>query len=554
MATWEELQAALIHINDHYHSPLGWRNKIDDPELLRKIINWQNHHVPGCHVPDELVSDLRGHYPDLFNVKSGEMTHPPAAPAPGSPPPPPPQPGLTSPDLAPPGPAKPDAKTPSPPGPVKAGQGGDGGKGSGTGGASTGTDSDGDGFSGRAADTVKQIDAALAKNRSDLNEADDKLADAILNATTSSETGKAKLRALQESLISQVKKIGPSLDTPAGQQQLAEFLQGKVSEISEVLKDNGLDSAAHAAVLDGLTERFAALSGTKSGTKGGEAGGPDGGKGGAGDQPAPTVGEAPGDLLGPGGLASDPLLSSLMPGMGALSSLPGMLGGMLPGAGGGGFGMPGGGMPLGDLDSSLGSAVRDARSAEDTGLKDPPTTGEQVSSKEGAQSPEAKPAGAQGGEGSGDKPAAGTGQVTPVSTPEQTPEGQAAADTVVKLPSGATAEAGSAALAKAGRAVLDGTPIDDAYRQTGVNLSPRGAPVTAPVSPSKLVFGDIGQFTDHRIMALGDNRVWVNGREIALNELQTGPNFLGWERPVVPASQSAPVLKTAATASAVAPH
>ena len=541
MATWEELQAALIHINSYYHSPLGWRHNIDDDELLRKIIEWQNHHVPGCHVPDELVSDLRGHYPNLFNVKSGEMTTPaPDSPAPASPPPA--QPGLTDPGLR-----DPDPK--APPAPVKAGQGGDGGAGNGTGGAKT---PDGDGFSGRAADTVKQLDQALAKNRSDLNDADDKLADAILNATTSSETGRAKLRALQDSLISQVKKIGPSLDTPAGQQQLAEFLQGKVSEISDVLKDNGLDSAAHAAVLDGLTERFAALSGTKPGAKSGEPGGPGGDKSGAGDQPTPGVAQAPGDPGELGGLASDPLLASLMPGMGALGSLPGMLGGMLPGAGGGGFGMPGGGMPLGDLGSGLGSAIRDARSAEETGLKDPPTNPvEQTSSKEGAQTPEAKPAGVQGSEGSGEKPAAGTGQVTPASTPEQTPEGQAVADTVVKLPSGATAEAGSAALAKAGRAVLDGSPIDDAYRQAAVNLSPRGAPVTAPVSPSKLVFGDIGQFTDHRIMALGDNRAWVNGREIALNELQTGPNFLGWERPVVPAAQSAPVLKTSASA---APH
>ncbi len=432
---------------------------------------------------------------------------------------------MTTPAPAPDPPGLTDPKTR--PAPVKAGEGGDGG----AGGART---PPGDGFSGRAADTVKQLDAALAKNRSDLNDADDKLADAILNATTSSETGKAKLRALQESLISQVKKIGPSLDTPAGQQQLAEFLQGKVSEISEVLKDNGLDSAAHAAVLDGLTERYA--TGTEAISKGGEGSGRGGVRSTVGYSDMPDRLRERGELL-----------AGLMPGMGALSSLPGMLGGMLPGAGGGGFGLPGGGMPLGDLGSGLGSAIRDARSAEDTGLKDPPT--KQVSSKEGAQSPETKPAGAQGGDGSADKPAAGTSQVTPVSTPEQTPQGQAAADTVVKLPSGATAAVGSAALAKAGRAVLDGTPIDDAYRQAGVNLSPRGAPVTAPINHRQLVFGDIGQFTDHRIMALGDNQVWVNGREIAVDELPTGPNFLGWERPVVPAAQSAPALKTAA-----APH
>ena len=49
------------------------------------------------------------------------------------------------------------------------------------------------------------------------------------------------------------------------------------------------------------------------------------------------------------------------------------------------------------------------------------------------------------------------------------------------------------------------------------------------MSPSRLVFGDIGQFTDHRVMALGDNKVWVNGQVTPLEQLQTGPNFLGWE-------------------------
>ena len=59
---------------------------------------------------------------------------------------------------------------------------------------------------------------------------------------------------------------------------------------------------------------------------------------------------------------------------------------------------------------------------------------------------------------------------------------------------------------------------------------------------------DIGQFTDHRVMALGDNKVWVNGQVTPLEQLQTGPNFLGWEHPVAPAP-----VQTAVTTSATAP-
>lgn len=89
-------------------------------------------------------------------------------------------------------------------------------------------------------------------------------------------------------------------------------------------------------------------------------------------------------------------------------------------------------------------------------------------------------------------------------------------------------------------------PLDDAYRQAGINLSPAGAPVTAPVSPSRLIFGDIGQFTDHRVMALGDDKVWVNGQVTPLEQLQTGPNFLGWEHPAAPAPAQT-VVATSAT-------
>lgn len=103
------------------------------------------------------------------------------------------------------------------------------------------------------------------------------------------------------------------------------------------------------------------------------------------------------------------------------------------------------------------------------------------------------------------------------------------------------------AVAKAGRAVLEGANINDAFQQAGIPLSPPGTPVTAPVSPSRLAFGDIGQYTDHRVMALGGSKAWVNGQVAPLEQLETGPNFLGWEHP-----PAAPVGGGAVPASAVA--
>lgn len=425
----------------------------------------------------------------------------------------------------------------------------------------------GDGLSGAAADAAKRLDAALEKNRNALNEADEKLAEAILNAKTSSEEGKARLGDLQQSIIDQVQKLGPTLDTPAGQQQLADFLQGKTSQILDVLKSAGLDSASQSAVLDGLTARYDALA-DKTSENGGDGATGKGGSGQPGSSPTDTAGTTPGAGAGAGGaggpsggsgalpddpmldgLASDPLLgglaSMLGPGMGGLGALPGMLGGMSPFGG-----MGGGGLPIGDLGSGIGSAIRDAshtsdplsddtheaHKVTDTALKDPAVD----------EHPETKPAGAQGATPAQEANAGG-GQV---SAPAQQPTGAPAPpDTTVKLPSGGTVTAENAAVAKAGRAVLDGASVDDAYRQAGITLSPPGSPVTAPVSPSRLVFGDIGQYTDHRVMALGDDKVWVNGKETPLEELETGPNFLGWEHPSVPAAGQ-PVVATSATTPA----
>jgi hypothetical protein len=427
-----------------------------------------------------------------------------------------------------------------------------------------------DGLSGAAADAAKTLDSALEHNRSAINAADDQLADAILNATTSSDEGKSRLQGLQQSIIDEVKKLGPTLDTPAGQQQLANFLQGKTSEITDIVKSAGLDSASHGAVLDALAARYQALGDAKPGSE-------DGGHGPGGPAPAPTPGPAgaPAPAAGGGadvapgndpllnGLPPDPLsgLSSLAGPLGALGGLPGMMGGMSP-FGGGGLG-GGAGLPIGDIGSAIGSALHDAGHNSDgtqsgdkpDDLKDQsdPSKSDQPNSHDPAKPDPLKDP--DTGKTDGTKPAAGTGDAPPpaaAAAPGQVPApAPTAADTTVKLPDGTPVTADNAALAKAGRTVLGGADINDAYQQAGMTLSPPGTPVTSPVSPAKLAFGDVGQFTDHRVMALGGGKVWVNGQVSPIDQLSTGPNFLGWEHPPTaptPAPAPVPVATPAAAA------
>lgn len=534
MADEGEVVAAIYHIMEYHRD---WRGHLNDDDYrrLKEILDasvtsshWGNR--VSEHVDDTLIGALRNQWPDLFDGPS--FRNPPTNVSPEPAP-------ETQPTALPPGVSSPAASPPT------------------------------DGLSGQAADAATRLDAALTKNRNALNTADDELADAVLRAQTTSQDGKAKLQALQQSIIDEVKKLGPTLDTLAGQRQLAEFLQGKTAGIINIVKNADLDSQSQASILDGLAARYDAL--TQGGkNEGNDENGASGqsdkntGTGNAGEGPGGGGASAPLDAGMAGGispasdplfngLASDPLMSglgALAPVMGAWGGLPSALGSMMP------LGGAGGGLPLGDLGSGIGGAVRDAIShpgdhdAEAT-LKDPGTdsksfTGDGVTTKADAtgdchhdgHDPAQQVAGAGGDTIT---PSAGVGPA-PAPVP---------ADTTVKLPDGTTQTAASVALAKAGRAIFEGASIEDSYPAADIQLPPLGSTVTAPISPGHLQFGDLGQYNDHRVMALGGNKVWVNGQVTPLDQLQTGPNFLGWQRLAAPANLF-PTTALAATANA--PH
>ena len=413
-----------------------------------------------------------------------------------------------------------------------------------------------DGFSGKAAEASQLVDDALAKNKTALSEADEELVDAVLGAKTGSDEGKAQLKALQTALVDQIHKLGPTLDTPAGQQQLNDFLQGKTQEILGVVKSAGMDAESKAGVLDALSQRYEAVE-ASAGKEGAASPSP--------DAPAPSAPAAPGTPSAPGatdpgalpddpllgGLASDPLMGGLGglagPAMGALSGLPGAMGSMMPGMGGG----MGGGMPLGDLGGAIGGAIKEAsaRNPEDPTdeLKDATAENKQhdvPEEKPTEEKSEEKPGekGDPPGEQAAAKPGEG-GQPQPVAAETgQAPPPQPGPDVSVKLPDGSTVTAENPQLAHAGRLVLEGASLDDAAGQAQVTVLPPGAPVNEPVSPSQLKMMDYAQFTDHRVMALGGGKVWLNGQVTPVEEMPTGPNFLGWARPQIQTAPSATVL------------
>jgi hypothetical protein len=251
--------------------------------------------------------------------------------------------------------------------------------------------------------------------------------------------------------------------------------------------------------------------------------------------------------------------------MSGLGSLPGALGSMMPFGGGGGLG--GGGLPLGDLGSALGSALHDPLSSTDGAgrdrngadpLKDSNTDGDTAKdathkhdSSDGSADSSTPGQGQQAGTNGQTTPAAaGGGQVSAAGA-----AGAAPGDTTVKLPGDAgTRVAATPQLANAVRAVLNGDNINQAFTQNGLPLTPPGTPVANPVSPGKLVLGCTGQFTDHRVLALGDGKVWNNGQVMAVHDLDTGSNFLGWEPPPIPTHTSQAATTTGTAAMPAATH
>lgn len=422
------------------------------------------------------------------------------------------------------------------------------------------------GFSGKAAEASQRVDEALAKNQTALAEADEELLDAVLGAKTGSDEGKAQLQALQTALVDQIHKLGPTLDTPAGQQQLNDFLQGKTQEILGIVKSSGMDAESKAEVLDALSQRYDAVKSSSGTATGAATADPEASSGGGqtgsstGGSAAPVdAGAGAGDPLASdpllSGLASDPLMAGLGglagPAMGALGGLPGAMGSMMPGTGGG----MGGGLPLGELGGAIGGAIKEAsaRGAEDPAdaLKEDPLAAkpedgaeaaadseeksdEKSSDDEEKDAPETEPAAAKPGEGEQAQPvAAETGQVPPA---------QPGPDVSVTLPDSSTVTAETPQLAHAGRLVLEGASLDDAAGQAQIKVLPPGAPVNDPVSPNQLKFMDYAQFTDHRVMALGGGKVWLNGQVTPIEEMPTGPNFLAWARPQIETAPAATVL------------
>lgn len=401
---------------------------------------------------------------------------------------------------------------------------------------------------GAATDAANKESKEVADVIAQLHELDKSAASTIDAIHAAGTAGQQQLDGISKDVQDKITELGPRLNTPAGQQELRDFLKEKLTAAKKVIDQQIADADAKARHTRELTQKYAGLGGgddNKVQPAGNASNGGNGGEGGNGGSPSgggeqgTAPASAPVNAAAPG---SSPYGQGMMPGAGMMPA--GMQMPQMPSFGGG---MPsfggGGGDPLGAL-SGLGSQGlgRDPSSSFRDDTKDGKSSTDGPSNAKFNNGNESGPGNTGGKPGTDPNapttPAAApgtTGSTTELAGNHQgapgTDPNAPAPSTHVSLPGGQDATARTVQGAQAVKAALGGATVADAWHQAGVTVPPPGTPVTDPIPPTKLQAGDVGIWQDHLVMALGQGKVLVSGQPQPLSSVGTGPDFLGWMDP-----------------------
>ncbi|OBB94611.1 DUF4226 domain-containing protein [Mycolicibacterium peregrinum] len=384
---------------------------------------------------------------------------------------------------------------------------------------------------------------------------DEKLAAKLKEIFAANQASYDRVMAILKEIEDKKTQMGPeALNNPAGLLTFQKFLDEKLAEVQKILADAHVDSATQAQILKELGDEYRTTgpkgdehdeAGASSDGGSGGSGGDGGGTGGAGGDPAAVGGdpsaagggdslEDPLAGLGPmGGGMMDPL-SAMGPALAGLSSLPQMM-----------SGMGGGGLPIGDLGSMLGSLGGGLAGMAKDGFTDKPADEAPKSPEDGFKDEEGKKPEEPKEEFKDEKP-----QPTPPTNPADPLAGDPKAKNET-APEAAAPEAGKAEpgepdlTVKAGdeeftapdpttKAVMEdvinkGMGVPAAYSAHNIQLPPPGTAVTAPVDPNMMKGGELGYFeAQEPILALGNRKIWLDGQVQPISALGSRTDFLGW--------------------------
>ncbi|MGV7254595.1 DUF4226 domain-containing protein [Mycobacterium kansasii] len=111
-------------------------------------------------------------------------------------------------------------------------------------------------WTGKAADAAKAAEESLRQNRSALHETDRGLGESMVQTQDAAENANRRLRDIREEIDAGVRALQPTLDTPAGQQQMAAFLTAKANDARAVIVAAQQTATAQATALAGVRTRY----------------------------------------------------------------------------------------------------------------------------------------------------------------------------------------------------------------------------------------------------------------------------------------------------------
>ncbi|CAJ1495749.1 DUF4226 domain-containing protein [[Mycobacterium] holstebronense] len=359
--------------------------------------------------------------------------------------------------------------------------------------------STGDQQQGRAAQSMKLAEAALAQQLSTAAEFDRQIIEALRHAHKTTLAGRRRLDDLEAEIAGAAGSW--DLSTAAGAREFQRFLVDRLWQIIQVVEETNDDDVSKEALATALTGLYLRAPSDRQ-------------------QPPPAAdGQTP--EVDPDAEPYPDVLSDDQPEMDdqeAPQRLPQLATPMFPGMGtdGPGFGAMPAAMPSGFP------------------MNGPPPGwgGDDMPAEDDDRSEEATEAHAlEGADADGDTSEQESGERGPVT---------------VRLPDGETRTVANPQLGAAMQAVADGQSVVEAFRGQGIHVPPPGTPVAAAVDVASLRPGDIGVFTDRHALAVGAGKALLDG-QVHLAENLRGPGFLGWQHPPALAQEPAPPAEPVAT-------
>jgi hypothetical protein len=112
-------------------------------------------------------------------------------------------------------------------------------------------------WSGRSADAVDELRESIRRVHSARTEADRRLGDAVTAIHAAAQHVHARLHGIREQVDNGIGALQSTMDTPAGHQQMAEFLAAKTRDVQVVIDQAREASTVHMAGLGEAQARYA---------------------------------------------------------------------------------------------------------------------------------------------------------------------------------------------------------------------------------------------------------------------------------------------------------